>query len=190
MRKPDNEVGSLIYSVGKLLPSFLLLAVAGAFFGYFILGIHDDRLGVTVAVPMLVAFGLSRLLVLSVPRSPAKIRINVSRKAAAVAVLATAVTVFICASSSLILALSAGIFHAIDMHNAAIKALVWAGYGIGLCLFVLVFTCVVVYAASLSIMDWFLTVCGKLVFLFWRTLCTPTHIARFLGEALPLSHSH
>jgi hypothetical protein len=192
MRKPNNELGRLVYSVGRLLPSFFVLAVVSSFFGYFILGIHDDRLGVTVAVPLLVAFGLSRLLVLSVPHDPKPkvITIGVPGKGSAIAVLVTAVIVFFCVSSSFILVLSAGTYQAIGMHNTAVNALAWAAYSICLCLFVLVFTCVVVYAASLSVIDWFVTMCGKLVFIFWQTLCTPARLARFLGQTLPLSHSH
>lgn len=70
MRKVNREIGNLAYSIVRLLPSFIVLAIVGAVFAYFVLGIRDDRLGVTVAVPLLVAFGLSRLLVLSVPRDP------------------------------------------------------------------------------------------------------------------------
>jgi hypothetical protein len=192
MRKPNSDIGRLIYSVVRLLPSFFVLAVVGAFFGYFILGIHDDHLGVTVAVPLLVAFGLSRLLVLSVPRGPKNdvtINIGASSKASAIAILATAIIVFLSVSIWLVLTLSAGVFQAIDMHNAAIRALVWSGYCISLCLFVILFTSVVVYAASLSILDWLADMCGKLVFLFWQVLCAPTRIARFLGETFPLPHS-
>jgi uncharacterized protein YacL len=167
-----------------------VLAVIGAFFGYFVLGVHNDRLGVVVAVPLLVAFGLSRLLVLSVPHDPMVISIGVPDKASAIAVLATAIAVFLCVSSSLVLALSAGIYQAIDMHSAAINALLWAGCGMSFCLLILVLTSLVVYATHLSIVDWFIAMGGKLVFLFWQVLCAPSRIARFIGETFPLSHSH
>jgi hypothetical protein len=58
------------------------------------------------------------------------------------------------------------------------------------CLFVFAFMTTIAVLSHLSILDWFVSLCGKVALLFWEVLCTPTRIARFLGEASHLPHLH
>ena len=190
-KKLIREVKEMTYSVVRLLPSFLILAIGAALFGYGVLGIHDDRLGVGITVPLVAAFGLSRVLVLSLPREPKKqVSIVAPSKFIGVAAIITAAIIMLCVGSSAILLTSAAIYRTIGMPNAAIKALVWSGYDMGTCLFVFVFMTVLVMLSSLYVVEWFVSLCGRVANLLWEVLCTPTRIARFLGEGSHLSPSH
>lgn len=196
VRKPKSEIGRMVYSVARLLPSFLVLASVGAFFGYYVLRIHDNRLGVSIAVPLLVAFGISRILVLSVPHDGSPegktvVGISATSKAIAIGGIVIAALVLFLSGSALVLLCSAGVYQAIDMQGAAIVALKWSGVGFASCVCVLLSMSAAVQVARLSVAEWLFSLGGKSAVLFWKALGTPTRIARFFGRPTsPFSHSH
>jgi len=154
----------------RVTPSFAILAIVGCAVGLLV-GVKPDELAVAVAVPLLIMFGISRVLVLCVPRTePSEsIELNFPLLLAVVAGIG-----FLCAYAAIDFVLSAGVFRLIGMPNLSSGAVKLSG--ISLCGLLAVVTFLFCRSAIHSLYELIRVVGSEMIETFWGAARTPTRI--------------
>jgi hypothetical protein len=174
-------LGTIFRSVFRHLPTFLLMAIVGCIVARFGFGVSYDDLGVVVSIPMLVAFGMTRFLVLFVPKQIYRPRAVTTPGKTALGVLVS--FAFTCAATATVMLPSAAIYRFIGLPDIAEGALSFL---------LVLLTCSVISlflgwaAASLQSMSTktltrFVAFCS--INIFWKALRSPTTISiRIFGQ--------
>lgn len=102
--------------VARVMPAFLVLSIAGCFFGYYVFRVPLNQLGVVVAVPMLGLFAISRVLALALPDSPRDQRESSSRVPRLI--FALAAVGFFAGIGAIDFLMSAGVFTRLAVSEA------------------------------------------------------------------------
>lgn len=159
-------------SVLRLIPAFTLISVAGCLIGYFVFHIPHGELGVVVSVPTVVAFILTRLLILFVPREiPDETeRANLSR-------LISASIVFICLATTVVMVPSSLIYGVIGLSVIAKGSFFIAALAFLAALVVVFFDITLTVCAALPLRDLMDFLMYKTVEFFWDALRAPTTIS-------------
>ena len=168
---PMKQIQNLTRSVIRLLPAFAITSVTGCIIA-FLLGVPVDKISVVVAVPLIVAFLLSRLLILIVPRElPASTqkrnRLNTF----------LAVPVFLSMATAAVLSISSGLYYAVGLRATAIHSLAYSGIATLLAVsqfFVFVF---VSWAAVTGIHRRLMVLLAKESLIFWDVMRAPTELS-------------
>jgi hypothetical protein len=183
------KIKRLWRSIVRLVPVFLLFAVVGCLLGRYVFHIPLDLLGVVVSVPVVVIFGITRLLVLAVPREPSsEHRSSIPSTWAKI----SAVQVTLCFFTAIVMALSAVAYKAIGLSVIALGSIKFS-----LLMFlaaVTVFTIRVFIAllAHVSVHQIVSDLCEKTILIFWDLLRLPTQLSiRIYGDfGNPMSNYH
>lgn len=168
----------LFRSVLRLIPAFALFSVLGCIIGHFIFSIPHGELAVVVSVPLVVAFILTRFLVLVVPRETPTDATRPSLPKLIMAAL-----VFLCFAVAVVMLPSSAIYDSIGLNEIAKGALTGAVYSFGAAVILFILDVAAAIAAALPLNEMIDSLVVNAVGLFWEALRSPTEISiRLLGD--------
>jgi len=172
-----------VRSLARLFPLFVCLATVGTLFGYFVLRIRDESLGTIVAVPLIVACGMTRALMVVVPfRMPRRIRSKGKARIYRLLTLIAAIPVFVGLFGAVMLLGSSLIYWRIGMPAAANASIAWSERSFAGVIAGLIFLVVAAAIASQPIDVWFLSLVSCVVKMFWSILRLPYDMARWMKD--------
>jgi hypothetical protein len=179
-------VSTLLRSVTSVVPAFALVSILGCLAGSFVLNIPHGELGVVVSVPLVVAFVLSRFLVLIVPSDPPSkpVRLNTLR-------FFIVLIAFVGFATAFVMLPSAAVYVLVGLREVAKGAFSLAGWAFLTAVLVLVIDILATFASCVPLAGPVGLLKRNAIECFWGALRTPTDLSMWVVNCRePMSNYH